>query len=42
MVVPIVCSGIEEVDDFVGVRINARKVGAFEEVATVTCKCKAF
>ena len=23
-------------------RVNARKVGAFEEVATVTCKCQSF
>ena len=42
MVVPIVCSGIEEVDDFPGVRVNARKVRAFEEVATVTCKSQSF
>ena len=41
MVVPIVCSGIEEVDDFAGVRVNARKVRAFEEFATVTCKCQS-
>lgn len=42
MVVPTVSSGIEEVDDFAGVRVNARKVRAFEEVATVTCKCQSF
>ena len=42
MVDPIVCSGIEEVDDFAGVRVNAGKVGAFEEVAAVTCKCQSF
>ena len=42
MVVPIVCSGIEEVDDFTGVRVNTRKVGAFEEIASVTGKCQSF